>query len=259
LRRSEALRDENYVVYPLPLRMVQAFLFVHRGSPFRVLWRLTLRSFRDGIRYLSNLHCHPGRAGESPYELAAGNPAQHLHRQKERIARVNPAGKIQRDTSRWDDIVNMRRREQVLTASMENAEDANGGGEGLGIGRDCQQRGGAQFRRVVLVSSEQLVPAAPLWEDFACPAQATTARSKPGSSEVIRLIPFLPILAPLQAVGVASLRLFLGLHFPQPRPVVQQSEDFLTGGSRTPSHFRKQPYPYQRIMDQPVVRQRTFR
>jgi hypothetical protein len=34
-----------------------------------VLWRLTLRSFRDGLRYLSNFYCLPGRAGGSPNGL----------------------------------------------------------------------------------------------------------------------------------------------------------------------------------------------
>ena len=31
-----------------------------------MLWRLTLRSFRDGLPDLSNFYCHPGRAGGSP-------------------------------------------------------------------------------------------------------------------------------------------------------------------------------------------------
>src|SRR5690348_13128629 len=45
-------------------------MFVHRGSPFRVLWRLTLRSFPDGLPHLSNCYCLPGRAGGSPHGLA---------------------------------------------------------------------------------------------------------------------------------------------------------------------------------------------
>ena len=36
-----------------------------------MLWRLTLRSFRDGLRYLSNFYCLPGGAGGSPNGLAA--------------------------------------------------------------------------------------------------------------------------------------------------------------------------------------------
>src|SRR5208337_2289060 len=32
-------------------------------------WLLTSRSFRDGLRYLSNFYCLPGRAGGSPNEL----------------------------------------------------------------------------------------------------------------------------------------------------------------------------------------------
>ena len=34
-----------------------------------MLWRLTFRSFRDGLRYLSNFYCLPGRAGGSPSGL----------------------------------------------------------------------------------------------------------------------------------------------------------------------------------------------
>jgi 5-methylcytosine-specific restriction enzyme subunit McrC len=45
-----------------------------------VLWRLTLRSFRDGLRYLSNFYCLPGRAGGSPNGLA-GATHELLRRQ----------------------------------------------------------------------------------------------------------------------------------------------------------------------------------
>src|SRR5689334_8074215 len=32
-------------------------------------WRLTSGSFRDGLRYLSNFYCLPGRAGGLPFLL----------------------------------------------------------------------------------------------------------------------------------------------------------------------------------------------
>src|SRR5215469_16672117 len=58
-------RDKHHMVF--------ALLSYGLGSPFRpsqlspsCAWRLTFGSLRDGLRYLSNFYCLPGRAGGSP-------------------------------------------------------------------------------------------------------------------------------------------------------------------------------------------------
>ncbi|MGD1082794.1 MAG: hypothetical protein ABR881_31145, partial [Candidatus Sulfotelmatobacter sp.] len=38
-------------------------------NSFSCAWRLTFGSFRDGLLYLSNFYCLPGRAGGSPFVL----------------------------------------------------------------------------------------------------------------------------------------------------------------------------------------------
>ena len=41
------------------------------------------------------------------HELTAKNPAQHFDGKKERVAGVDPVGVIQRESTGWDDTVNM--------------------------------------------------------------------------------------------------------------------------------------------------------
>src|SRR5271165_756946 len=66
---SAALRDEHHMVFALPLRYGLGFPSRPSRTPFRVLWRLTLGSLRDGLLDLSNSYCLPGRAGGSPFVL----------------------------------------------------------------------------------------------------------------------------------------------------------------------------------------------
>jgi hypothetical protein len=68
---AATFRDENYMVCT-PTSYGIGFLVRPSWISFSCAWRLTLRSFRDGLRYLSNFYCLPGRAGGSPNELAEG-------------------------------------------------------------------------------------------------------------------------------------------------------------------------------------------
>src|SRR5271166_6018342 len=72
---SAALRDEHHMVFALPLRYGLGFPSRPSRTPFRVLWRLTLGSLREGLLDLSNSYCLPGRAGGSPFVLVVDRVA----------------------------------------------------------------------------------------------------------------------------------------------------------------------------------------
>lgn len=63
-----------------------------------------------------------------------------FHRQKEGIARLNPARAIRRETARRYGAVNVRMQEQILPPRVQNAEESDLGSEVPGVGRNLEQR-----------------------------------------------------------------------------------------------------------------------
>src|SRR6266567_3548621 len=63
---APAFRDKNNVVLALPLGVAYALILVHPGLSLKCAWRLTSRSFLDGLPQMSNCYCLPGRAGGTP-------------------------------------------------------------------------------------------------------------------------------------------------------------------------------------------------
>ena len=80
---------------------------------------------------------------ETGNELAAEYAAQHLYRQEEGIARVNPALVIGRETTRWDHAVDMRVMLEILAPGVEHTQETNLGAKMLRIGGNLQQVCGA--------------------------------------------------------------------------------------------------------------------
>ena len=73
-------------------------------------------------------------------ELAAKNTAEYSHRQEEAVLGMNPARVIWRQTAGVDDAVYVRMSLQVLSLSVEHAEEADFRTEMFGIGGDLTER-----------------------------------------------------------------------------------------------------------------------
>jgi hypothetical protein len=76
-------------------------------------------------------------------KLATKDTAQHLHRQKERVARADPALVVKGQTTRRDYAMDMRVVLEVLAPGVEHTEEANLRSEMLRVGSHLQQSRGA--------------------------------------------------------------------------------------------------------------------
>ena len=85
--------------------------------------------------------------GEGPFEsgdkLATEDSTQHLHREKEAIAGLDPALVIGGEAAGWDHAMDMGMMFQLLIPTMEHAEEADFGAQMAGITRHFEQRFGA--------------------------------------------------------------------------------------------------------------------
>ena len=81
------------------------------------------------------------RGGDLPrIKLATEDSAQHLHRQKEAIARVDPALVIGGETNGRNHTMQMGMVIEFLIPGTEHAEEADFGAEMAGIARHFEQR-----------------------------------------------------------------------------------------------------------------------
>jgi hypothetical protein len=87
---------------------------------------------------------------QTGHELAAKDPAQYLHRQEERIARVDPMLVIERQTTRWDHTMNVRMVQEVLAPGMEHTQEADLRTEMPRVAGDLQQSRGAGAKQEVV-------------------------------------------------------------------------------------------------------------
>ena len=76
---------------------------------------------------------------QSGDELAAKDATEYAHRQEEGIARMDPAGVIERKTSGWNQAVEMRMEQQVLTPTVEDGKETDLCAEMFGVGGDLKQ------------------------------------------------------------------------------------------------------------------------
>jgi 16S rRNA C1402 (ribose-2'-O) methylase RsmI len=87
---------------------------------------------------------------QTGHELATKDPAQYLHRQEERKARVNPVLVIERQTTRGDHTMNVRMVQEVLAPGMEHTQEADLGTEMPRVAGDLQQSRGAGAKQEVV-------------------------------------------------------------------------------------------------------------
>ena len=83
-------------------------------------------------------------------KLAAKDAAQYLHGQEERVARMDPALMVWRQTTRGDHAVNVRMMLKSLAPGVEHTQKADLGTEMLGIGCHLQQSLGAGAKQEVV-------------------------------------------------------------------------------------------------------------
>jgi len=76
---------------------------------------------------------------QSGEELAAKDAAEDLHGQEERIAWADPLTVIRRESAGGNGAVNVRMEEQVLSPSMQDADDADLGAQVFAIHGDLEQ------------------------------------------------------------------------------------------------------------------------
>ena len=61
-------------------------------------------------------------AFQTRHELASEDAAKHLHWEEERITGPDPAAVVRRQAACWNDAVNVRMVQQVLSPGMQNAD-----------------------------------------------------------------------------------------------------------------------------------------
>jgi hypothetical protein len=80
---------------------------------------------------------------QSGDELAAKDPAEHLHRQEETVARRDPTGVVGSEAASGGHAVDMGMKLEPLVPGMEHAEEADLSAQVAGIASDLQQGSGA--------------------------------------------------------------------------------------------------------------------
>ena len=76
---------------------------------------------------------------ESGDKLATKDPTEYADRQEEGIAGMDPAGVIGRKTSGWDQTMQMRMEQQVLTPTVQHGKETDLCAEMFGIDGDLEQ------------------------------------------------------------------------------------------------------------------------
>ncbi len=76
---------------------------------------------------------------ETGDELTAKDAAEYLHRQEERIARVDPALVVGREAAGWDHAVNMRVSLEGLPPGVKHTQKTDLGSEMLGVGGNLHE------------------------------------------------------------------------------------------------------------------------
>ena len=84
------------------------------------------------------------------HELTAKNPAQHLDGKKERVAGVDPAGVIQRESTGRDHAMDMRVMLELLIPGVQHAEETDLGAQMSGIASHFEQGCGAGAEQQVV-------------------------------------------------------------------------------------------------------------
>ena len=77
---------------------------------------------------------------EAGHEFSAKDLSQHLHREKEGRACVDPPRPIRRQSARGHDTVDVRMMLEALSPGVKDHESTNRRAQALWIGRDLQQR-----------------------------------------------------------------------------------------------------------------------
>jgi hypothetical protein len=87
---------------------------------------------------------------ETSGELAAKHAREHLDGKKESRVRRDPARAIGRQTTGWDDAMDVRVKTKFLAPGVENTAEANRSAEMFGIASDFQKgfRAGAKQKIV---------------------------------------------------------------------------------------------------------------
>jgi hypothetical protein len=97
---------------------------------------LILEGFeRTGERELTHLKS----SLQSGDELTAEDATQYADGQEEGIAGMDPAGVIWRETSSWDQTMDMRMSQQILAPGMQDGEESDLRSQVLGIGGNLQK------------------------------------------------------------------------------------------------------------------------
>jgi hypothetical protein len=87
---------------------------------------------------------------QGSHELTAKNPAQDFDGKKERVAGVDPAGVIQRESTRWDHAMDMGMMLEPLIPGVQHAEEADLGAQMSGIASHFEQGCGAGSEQQVV-------------------------------------------------------------------------------------------------------------
>src|ERR1039457_4497586 len=90
-------------------------------------------------------------------KFAAKDTARYLHGQEERVARMDPALVVERQTTSRDHTMNVRMMSQILAPGVEHTQKADFRSEMFGVGGDLQQSRGAGTEQEIVCRS------APAW------------------------------------------------------------------------------------------------
>ena len=87
---------------------------------------------------------------ESGHKLGPKHASEHLNREQEPIARLDPAGVIGRQSASGNDAMNVRVIFDLLIPGMQHAEEADLGAETARCARDFEQGFGAGTKQQVV-------------------------------------------------------------------------------------------------------------
>src|ERR1022692_4475488 len=93
------------------------------------------------------------RLSQMHQELLAEKAAQDLYGKEERLSTSNPPLVVRADPTAGDHAVNMRMKMEILTPSVQDSQEADGGAQVLGVPGDRQHRLGHGFEKNAVDSS----------------------------------------------------------------------------------------------------------
>ena len=99
----------------------------------QMLWILQFgdRPRKDEFSLLVG-HSHPF------YEPGAKDGTEYVHRQEEGVFRMNPVFMVRGESACWNQAVDMRMQEQVLSPGMQDADEPDLRTKSFGLGRDLK-------------------------------------------------------------------------------------------------------------------------